>query len=197
MQRISEMLRGLTDNRRILAVFLGLTAISVIFLMVASEIMEGETLAFDQWILLALRSPANPAIPIGPVWLRTAMTDVTALGGYTTILIINMATIGYLLVVRKAGLALYIAGAVLSGLVVGTLLKLDYLRPRPELVAHLVEVHTASFRDERCHNLPYAGQSVGWHRTKPPGSSVCDVGCHFSNCRHRHFAGLSRCALAE
>ena len=161
MQRISVMLKGLTGNRRILAVFLGLIAISVIFLMVASEVMEGETLAFDRWILLALRSPIDPAIPIGPVWLRSAITDVTAMGGYTTIFIINMAAIGYLLVVRKAALALYIASAVLSGLAVSTLLKLDYLRPRPELVAHLVEVHSASFPSGHAMNSAITYLTLG------------------------------------
>ena len=161
MQRITNMFRGLVGNRRLLAVFLVLAASSVLFMIAASEVMEGETLAFDRWILLAMRSPGNPAIPIGPIWLRSAMTDITALGGYTTIIIINLAAIGYLLAVRRRGLAIYIAGAVLSGLAGSTLLKLDYLRPRPELVARLVEVHTSSFPSGHAMNAAITYLTLG------------------------------------
>jgi hypothetical protein len=38
----------------------------------ASEVLEGDTLDFDRWILQALRNPADPSVPAGPEWLRAA-----------------------------------------------------------------------------------------------------------------------------
>jgi undecaprenyl-diphosphatase len=141
----ASSLYRLGSHQRMLLVFLLMAALVGALLMFASEVMEGKTLAFDRWILLAMRSPADPSIPAGPAWLRLSMADITALGGYTVLTLITGFAIGYLIIVRKTVSALYLAGSVISGLFVSSLLKFVYLRPRPELVAHLVPVQTSSF----------------------------------------------------
>src|SRR5690606_34253779 len=51
----------------------------------------------------------------------------------------------YLLVDRKPGAAVLILASVGGGTILSSLLKNAFARPRPELVAHLVDVQTSSF----------------------------------------------------
>jgi hypothetical protein len=48
--------------------------------LLAEEVIEGETLPFDQKLMLALREAGNPGVPIGPPWLPEAARDISALG---------------------------------------------------------------------------------------------------------------------
>jgi undecaprenyl-diphosphatase len=125
---------------------LGITAFGVLaFALIADETFEGETRGFDESILLALREPGDPTNPIGPAWLEHALLDITALGGYV---ILSMLVIGvaiYLIAAGKRGTALLVVGAVGSGTLLSETLKLGFARPRPDLVAHLAEVQSASF----------------------------------------------------
>ncbi len=114
-------------------------------LHLAGEIGEGETRAFDTAILLAFRNPADHADPIGPRWLEQAVRDLTSLGSTTVLTLITLAALGYLLIERKHRAALFLAVAICGGALLSTLLKLGFDRPRPDLVAHGVEVWSASF----------------------------------------------------
>jgi len=130
---------------RVLLIFLA--AATGLFLLVkaASEVMEGDTVAFDRAILLMLRQPGDPATPIGPEWLREAMIDLTALGSVSVLAIITVLAGGYLLAAKKHALAAFTVSAVAGGAVIGSLLKAAYARTRPDLVEHLVGTHSASF----------------------------------------------------
>lgn len=125
---------------------LGIAAFGVLgFALIADETFEGETRGFDESILLALREPGDPSNPIGPAWFEHALLDITALGGYV---ILGMLVIGvaiYLVAAGKRGTALLVVGAVGSGTLLSETLKLGFARPRPDLVAHLAEVQSASF----------------------------------------------------
>ena len=115
------------------------------FLKLASEVFEGETLAFDRTILLALRNPADLADPIGPQWLEILMRDLTSLGSTTVLTIITLSAVGLLMVERRWATALFVVVAVGGGTLLSSLLKFAFARPRPDLVAHSVDVYTASF----------------------------------------------------
>jgi len=115
------------------------------FLSIAGEVREGDTHAFDDAILLWFRTPGDTANPIGPAWVEMAFRDITALGGMTVLALLTLSVVGYLLMCRKHASALLVAVAVLGGVVVSSLLKLGFDRPRPDVVAHLVDVHTLSF----------------------------------------------------
>lgn len=115
------------------------------FLSIASEVREGDTHAFDDQILLWFRTPGDTANPIGPLWLELAFRDITALGGMTVLALITLAVVGYLLIARKRASALLVIGSVLGGVILSSLLKLGFDRPRPDVVSHLVDVHTLSF----------------------------------------------------
>lgn len=101
--------------------------------------------AFDTAILLAFRQPGHPDLPIGPAWLHGAVRDITALGSTSVLALVVAAVAIYLLLIRQRATALFVLAAVVGGQVLSSLAKLGVDRPRPELVSHLVDVHTFSF----------------------------------------------------
>jgi undecaprenyl-diphosphatase len=130
---------------RILLVFLTVAGGLLLLGKAASEVIEGDTLAFDRAVLLFLRQSSDPAMPIGPMWLRQVMIDVTALGSVAVLTIITTIAAGYLVAAKKPALAAFAAGAVVGGALISTLLKFTYARTRPDIVAHLVGTDSASF----------------------------------------------------
>lgn len=117
----------------------------LVIIRLAGEVVEGETLAFDRRILLALRQPAHPALPIGPAWLTGAALDITALGSATVLGLTVLAVAGFLLLQGMWRTGLFVALATGGALVVNAALKEAFQRPRPDIVPHLREVVTMSF----------------------------------------------------
>lgn len=111
----------------------------------ADEVIEGDTRTFDEFILLALRDSADPADPIGPPWFEEVMRDFTALGGIAVLTALTLTVVGFLALTRKRHAATLVAGAVTGGVILSSLLKWGFDRPRPDLVTHLSLVHTQSF----------------------------------------------------
>ena len=142
----------------------GLAAAATIiasFMILASEVIEGETRSFDRAILLTLRVPGDPATPIGPAWLHRAMLDFTSLGGAPLLTLLTMLAAGYLLAARKRATALFLIASVLGGALLSTSLKIGFARPRPELVAHLVQVHNPSFPSGHAMNSAVTFLTLG------------------------------------
>ena len=129
----------------LLVMFLGGAMLLFGFVELAGEMTEGETTAFDKDILLALRHADNPAIPIGPAFLKGSMIDITALGGTTVLTLFAILAISFLLLRGRWRQALLAAFATGGGAIMGKLLKSLFARPRPEVVPHLVEVTSLSF----------------------------------------------------
>jgi hypothetical protein len=140
--------RGPSRLRRELGSVLALLAAAggaFAFIRIASEVREGDTRAFDAAILLALRNPADHADPIGPTWLEIAMRDITSMGSTVVLAIIVAGAVGYLLIDGKRHAALLLAVAAVGGVALSAGIKLGFDRPRPDLVAHLVDVYDLSF----------------------------------------------------
>jgi undecaprenyl-diphosphatase len=115
------------------------------FFSIAGEVGEGETMALDKRILLALRNPADPSDPIGSRGLQEAMRDVTALGGVTVMILVTVVCVLAFLMHRRRRHAAILAITVLLADVSSESLKNLYGRPRPELVPHGSYVYSASF----------------------------------------------------
>jgi undecaprenyl-diphosphatase len=137
-------LRSMLEARTLIALFITILAV-LLFAEFVDRVGEGDTRAFDESVLLALRDPSNPSHSIGPGWLQIMFRDITPLGGYAVVMLISLAVIGYLLMDGKRGAALWVLVSVSGGAVISNLLKLAIERPRPDLVARLVEVNTSSF----------------------------------------------------
>lgn len=115
------------------------------FAELADEVLEGDTRAFDRAILLALRDPMNPDMPIGPGWLQEAAREITTLGGTTALALITLATTGFLLLIRKGGAAILVIVSVVGGALLSVALKACFDRSRPNLIPHAVQVYSGSF----------------------------------------------------
>jgi undecaprenyl-diphosphatase len=115
------------------------------FLGLTGEVREHETMRFDDRILLAFRDHNNLAQLLGPRWLQEAGRDVTALGGFTVLILLSGLSVALLLMLGRRIQALIFAAAVLFAQCAAELVKHVVARPRPELVAHHDLVYSSSF----------------------------------------------------
>lgn len=115
------------------------------FAELADEVVEGATRNLDRDLLLLLRTPGDPDDPIGPDWVEEIMRDFTAMGGIAVLTLATLAVAGFFLLQRKRASTLYLLVAVGGGLLLSTLAKNLFDRPRPDLVPYGSIVHTASF----------------------------------------------------
>jgi undecaprenyl-diphosphatase len=129
------------------AMVLVLTIAGLLFIFgfIAQEVVKGKTLAFDREVMLALRSSADPRVPIGPTWLPEAVRDVTSLGSIIVLVIITLAVVGYLFLAGRSAVARLMLIAVFGGIVLSDLLKFAFGRARPDVVSPLTRVFTTSF----------------------------------------------------
>ncbi|MCW8087419.1 phosphatase PAP2 family protein [Roseococcus sp. MDT2-1-1] len=115
------------------------------FVELADAVLAGETAAIDRALLLALRSPTNPANPLGPPWLAEMGRDVTALGGVAVLTLLTFLVAAFMALRRLWHAAWLLLAAVSSGILVSMALKGAFERARPDLVPHGSYVSSASF----------------------------------------------------
>lgn len=115
------------------------------FVGLSEEILEGEELAFDSAILLAMRNAADVADPVGPYWVEEAMRDFTGLGGAGLLTLLTLVIVIYFWMQGNNKMALYVLVAVAGGVILSIVLKDFFQRPRPQLVPHGSYTVTASF----------------------------------------------------
>jgi undecaprenyl-diphosphatase len=131
-----------------LALILGLLMVvagSWGFVILAGEVIEGDTQRLDERIIRSLRHADDPARPIGPPWMEEVGRDITALGGVPLILLITGSVVGFLALDRKYGAMWFVLGATSGGCVLSVALKAVFRRPRPEVVPHLMRAYSSSF----------------------------------------------------
>lgn len=148
MNPLSRLVGDMRDLRlaTVPVVLVGILSLGVyLFLAIADEVREAEFDRIDHALLFLFRDPADLSDPIGPPWLEETVAEITTLGGYPVLVLLVGLVIGFLLVSRRFGAALFVLVAVASGTVLSQSLKLVYDRPRPDVVEHLVSTHTASF----------------------------------------------------
>ncbi len=115
------------------------------FIQIADEVVEGDTDAFDTWMVRSMRQSDDLAVPIGPPWIQEMGRDATALGGVGSLTLLTVIVSGYLLLDRKPRMMWFMVSATVSGWLISSALKYMFARPRPEIVPHLSIVHTSSF----------------------------------------------------
>ena len=112
---------------------------------VAEAVIEGETHALDQAVLLMLREPNDVTNPLGPRWLEEMIRDYTSLGGTGILALIVTAVSGYLVMIRRYKRLVVLLTAVLGGVILSFLLKDIFDRPRPDLILDGSYTYNASF----------------------------------------------------
>jgi len=174
---------------------IGLVGASLwLFISIAGEVLEGETSAWDRRLLLALRSAADPAVPWGPAWAQEMARDFTALGGVAVLTLMTLAVTGYLLLARKRHAAVAVFVAVAGGLILSSLLKLGFDRPRPDLVPHGSYVYTASFPSGHSMMAAVTYLTLGAMLARVQASAAMSRGSHAAR---RSEPRVSRRALAN
>ena len=128
-----------------LVVGLGSCVLLFLFIYLAGEVTEGDTLAFDTRMLRALRSPTDPSRPLGPAWLETALLDLTAIGGPMVLGLVVVVVLGFLVLQTRYRTALFIATTAMTGELLDTVMKHAFNRPRPSIVAPLRDTFSTSF----------------------------------------------------
>ena len=160
--RLGKQTRTLFRLELRLLVLLAMFALGLfMFLRIATEVSEGETMTMDRAILLGLRVPGRPGEPIGPQWLVKAMTEITALGGGTILTLLTILVAAYLVAARRPATAAFVVGAVSGGAILSAVLKNFFERPRPELVGHLVSATSASFPSGHAMNSAVTYLTLG------------------------------------
>jgi undecaprenyl-diphosphatase len=115
-----------------------------IFVVIAGDVAEGDTLSFDRRILLSMRRPGDLS-PKGSKSFQESARDVTALGGVVVLTLITVATAGFLALDGKRRMGAFLCASILTGMIASTLLKDLFHRPRPDIVPHEVYVSSRSF----------------------------------------------------
>ncbi|MBS8229250.1 phosphatase PAP2 family protein, partial [Vannielia litorea] len=143
-RRVARWLRDNVELRALIGLVLVIGA-GWGFAELADEVIEGETRDLDTALLMLLRAPGDPQTPLGPLWLQEMGRDFTALGGVLVLTLATAAVAGFFLMRRQVGSAVYLLSSVGGGILLSTLAKELFSRPRPDLVPHGSIVMTSSF----------------------------------------------------
>jgi undecaprenyl-diphosphatase len=138
------LIRGRVELRLLIGILLigmGLW----LFVELADEVIEGDTISIDEAILLALRNPADPTDPLGPPWLEELGRDYTALGGVGVVGLVTGVICLYMALARRWDTIMLIVIVFAGSILLNQLLKSTFDRPRPDLVPHGMVVYFASF----------------------------------------------------
>ena len=140
--RLAKSLRH--DSRLLVAFLIGAAALFGMAKL-ASEVFEGDTFAIDKAIMRALRTAGDASELVGPAWIKLAMIDLTALGGAPVLTLVTVLATGSLVAMRRYSTAGFVVLSVSCGAVLSFIIKGIFVRPRPEIVPHLVEATSTSF----------------------------------------------------
>lgn len=116
-----------------------------VFVELADDAPEGDYVETEARILRAFRQPGDLARGVGPGWLPEVARDVTALGSAAVLTLMVLLVLGFLLLRRQYGAALFVFVASLGGWLLSDGLKEVFGRERPDVVPHLMEESSASF----------------------------------------------------
>lgn len=135
--------RALVEARRHW-LLLGTALLLYGFGVLAEEVLEGDTRAFDTAVIMLFRVGDDPTTAIGPHWFFEAARDVTALGSFTFLFLLVFVVASMLWTLNRRDTAGYVLLAIAGGTALSTGLKMIIDRPRPDLTG-VVQVFTSSF----------------------------------------------------
>ena len=105
---------------------LGAALLAWAFVQLSSEMVEGDTRAFDMLLLQAAQS-----LRARQPWVADVMRDLSGLGSTAVLTLFTVVTVGYLALVSARTTALLVATAVITGSVGVSWLKSGFGRLRP------------------------------------------------------------------
>lgn len=117
----------------------------LLFVLLTGQVFGGSTASIDETLMLLMRETNDIHDPLGPGWFEELARDYTALGGIPILMAFTFFVACYLAMERRYRATVFIVATALSGLIVSTLLKEVFDRPRPDLVETGTRVYTSSF----------------------------------------------------
>jgi undecaprenyl-diphosphatase len=146
MIRLRELLRSAGWQEVVLLLAVGSICGGIlIFAGVTDLVREGELHEAETRWMRALRSPDDPAHPLGPAWLERCSREVTVLGGGVVLTLFTLLVAGYLLIERLYASTILLLVAVGGGTILTALLKGYFDRDRPNVVPHLTDSFFQSY----------------------------------------------------
>ena len=130
---------------RALLAFAGLCALLLALTMGLSSIGAGRWRAFDEWLLRALRTAADPGVAIGSRSFQIAVRDMTALGGVLPLTVLVAIVAVYLMLKGHWRTGGAVVASVALGVLASQVLKSLIDRGRPDIVPQLVPEISGSF----------------------------------------------------
>lgn len=115
------------------------------FLKLADEVHEGDTRAWDAWLLRLMRSGNQYDKLMGPDWMERAVLELTSLGGLYFATLLTVLVVTGLALAGRWARAAAVTAAMIGGAVWISVLKGMYGRVRPTEVVHLMQETTESF----------------------------------------------------
>lgn len=101
----------------------------LVFALLAGEMLEGDTRAFDMMLLRAAQS-----LRADHPWVSELMRDFSGLGSTVVLTLFTAITVGYLALVSTRTSALLVAASASSGSICVTVFKAAFGRARPDTV---------------------------------------------------------------
>jgi undecaprenyl-diphosphatase len=166
-----------------------------VFLKLASEVMEGNTQAFDVSILRALRKTRDVSKPIGPDYIEYGLLDLTALGSTTVLGLVVLTVAGFLLLQGWYRTMVVVLLTSISGLLVSKAMKTLFMRPRPSLVPHLREVVSSSFPSGHAMDSAIVYLTLGALLMRVAETRLTKAYCMIVACGLTFLVGASRVFL--
>jgi undecaprenyl-diphosphatase len=117
----------------------------VLFLMMTILVLMGWTQRLDLSTLLALRHPNDPKTPLGGSSLTQLFIDITGLGSSMALGLFTASVVGYLLMIRNRGKAVFLLTSVVGAWCLFNAIKFAVARSRPDSILHLVQANGQSF----------------------------------------------------
>ncbi|WP_404308435.1 phosphatase PAP2 family protein [Neorhodopirellula lusitana] len=146
MKQVKQVYRWIMQHEMITLALVGIVFASLWgFVELADEVLEGDSLWLDRYLLLSLRNPADATDPIGPSWVEEMARDVTAMGSVVVLTVLTAITAGYLKLTQQRWIAIFVVLAIVGGTLVSVAMKSGFDRPRPDLVPHETRIYTQSF----------------------------------------------------
>lgn len=145
IRRLAKALgsRAASLERSIIAAAVAASVGLFAFVRIADEVLEGSAAGLDALVISLFRDPRG--CEIGPLWLKEAMRDVTALGSTSVLTLVTLAAAAFLAILRKAHAAVLVLATVSTGVLMSNVLKYLFARDRPPCAADAAATFTASF----------------------------------------------------
>jgi undecaprenyl-diphosphatase len=112
------------------------------FIALADQVADGNLGGFDRW---ALRAARLHVVRSRDSTMAEIAENITALGGAPVLVVLLCSVLGFLLLNRMPGRALYVLASTSGGALLSEWLKTSFTRARPSVVEPLVKVSSWSF----------------------------------------------------